>query len=245
MKKFLFACLIAFAGFSAGCEQVLQVANEVYGTDQAPSSNEMINGLKEALANGTASAVTGLNKEDGFFKDPLVRIPFPQEATFVANTLNDIGLGSLVDEFEKLLNRGAENAASAALPIFKSAITNMTFADAKNILLGGENAATRYFEERTRDQLYNAFSPHVKTSLDRVNATKTWNDITTRYNAIPLTNRKVETDLVRYATGKALDGLFLKIAGEEKKIREDPIARASDLLKKVFGYADKQKSGSK
>lgn len=244
MKKILFPLIVFLAVVTTSCEQVLQVANEMYGTGTAPTSNEMINGLKEALANGTASAVTGLNKEDGFFKDPLVKIPFPQEAAFAANTLKDIGLGSLVDEFEKLLNRGAENAASAAMPIFKSAITNMTFADAKNILLGGENAATQYFEGKTRTQLYGAFSPHVKTSLDRVNATKTWNDITTRYNAIPLTNKKIETDLVKYATDKALDGLFLKIAGEEKKIREDPVARASELLKKVFGYADSQKNSS-
>lgn len=244
MKKMLFGLMISFAVLATGCEQVLQVANEMYGTESAPTSNEMVNGLKEALANGTVSAVTGLNKEDGFFKDPLVKIPFPEEAAFAANAMNDIGLGSLVTEFEKLLNRGAENAASAALPIFKSAVTGMTFADVKNILLGGENAATSYFESRTRQQLYGAFSPHVKTSLDRVNASKTWTDITSKYNAIPFTNKKVETDLVKYATDKALDGLFLKISDEEKKIRTDPIARASDLLKKVFGYADSQKSSS-
>ena len=140
--------------------------------------------------------------------DPLVKIPFPQEAEFVAKTLTDIGLGSLVADFEKKLNEGAEKGAKLALPIFKNAIKSMTFADVKGILLGGENAATDYFKAKTSDGLYQAFSPQIKKTLDEVGAAKIWTDLTTRYNKIPFTNKKVETDLVKYTTNKAMDGLF-------------------------------------
>lgn len=242
MKKLrvIFVCMLSLAFTS--CDTLLQIAETaVSETSTGPTTLDIIAGLKEALTNGTGFAVNILGKEDGFLKDPLVKIPFPQEAQFVANTLNDLGLGSLVNEFEKLLNRGAEDGVKMALPIFKNAIKQMTINDAKNILLGGERAATDYFQQKTSEQLYLAFSPHIKNSLDKVNATKIWTDITSRYNAIPFSQKKVETDLVRYATNKAMDGLFLKVAEEEKKIRKDPIARTSALLKKVFGYADTQK----
>ena len=156
--------------------------------------------------------------------------------------MRDLGLGSVVDNFEKKLNEGAEKGAALALPIFKNAIRQMTFADVKNILLGADNAATEYFKGKTVASLATAFTPHVKKSFDEVNATKLWNDLTTRYNKIPLVRKKVDTDIVKYATGKALDGLFVKLAAEELKIRENPVARSSDLLKKVFSYADQQKS---
>jgi hypothetical protein len=183
-----------------------------------------------------------LGKEGGFSNDPLIRIPFPPEAQFAANTLRDIGLGQLVDEFELKLNKGAEEGAKKALPIFTGAIKQMTFNDVKNILLGGENAATDYFKQATSTALYQAFSPEIQGTLDQVGATKVWTDLTTRYNAIPLTRKKVETDLVKYATNKAMDGLFLKVAEQEALIRKDPINRTSDLLKKVFSYADRQKA---
>lgn len=243
MKK-LIPILAIFLSFSLiGCDTLLKVAEEVIYENPDPTNTEIIGGLKDALANGAANAVTTLSKSGGYNNDPLVKIPFPQEAEFAAKKLRDIGLGKLVDDFEGLLNEGAENGAKLALPIFKNAITSMSFEDAKNILLGGENAATQYFQNKTQSQLTAAFSPHIKTSLDKVNATKAWTDITTNYNKFSiLTGKKVETDLVSYATGKALDGLFLKLAGEEKKIREDPIARTTELLKKVFSFADREKN---
>ena len=168
----------------------------------------------------------------------------PEEAQFAADALQKIGLGGLVTDFEKRLNRGAEEGAKEALSIFGNAIKQMTFSDVKNILLGGENSATNFFRNTTAQALYDKFSPKIKTSLDQVNATKVWTDITTKYNSIPFTRNKEETDLVKYATNKAMDGLFLKVAEEEKKIRENPVARTSELLRSVFGYADKQKQAS-
>ena len=225
------------------CKELLQIAEGVVEASADPTTSEMISGLKEALTTGAASAVSTLNKEGGYFNDPLVKIPFPQEAQFAADALNKIGMGKIVDNFEAKLNEGAEKGAALALPIFKNAIKSMTFADAKNILLGEENAATMYFKGKTETELATAFAPHIKTSLDQVNATQIWEDLTTRYNSIPLVNKKVETDIVKYATGRALDGLFLKLADEEKKIRENPVARTSELLKKVFSYAERQKAG--
>lgn len=242
MKKLLVILTLSSSLAFSGCDILLPLLESVSesGVSLEPTNTEIISGLKEALVTGAAQAVTTLNQEGGYFNDPLVKIPFPEEAEFVATTLRDIGLGQLVDNFEQRLNEGAEKGAALALPIFKNAITSMSFADAKGILLGGENAATNYFKQKTSVQLASAFSPHIKGKLDEVNATKLWTDITTRYNQIPFINKKVETDLVKYATGKALDGLFLKLADEEKKIREQPIARTSELLKKVFGYAAAQ-----
>ncbi|MCB0842518.1 MAG: DUF4197 domain-containing protein [Bacteroidetes bacterium] len=241
MKKIIPILALMVTISLTACDTLLKVAEEtVYGNPD-PTNSEIISGLKEALANGAANAVTTLSQTGGYSNDPLVKIPFPKEAEFAATKLRDIGLGQLVDDFVGLLNEGAENGAKMALPIFKDAITSMTFADAKNILLGPENAATIYFQDKTQTKLQAAFSPHIKTSLDKVNATKIWTDITTTYNKIPFTQNKVDTDIVNYATGKALDGLFLKLANEEKLIRQDPIARTSDLLKKVFSYAERQK----
>lgn len=244
MKKLSFFFLVLCVSSLISCKTLLEVANEVLEENAEPTNNEIISGLKEALVKGAGFATATLSKEGGYLNDPLVKIPFPQEADFAAKTLRDLGLGQLVDNFEARLNEGAEKGAKMALPIFKDAITSMSFADAKNILFGAENAATEYFKGRTSTALYTAYSPHVKESLDKVNATKLWSDITTRYNAIPFTGKKVETDLVKYTTDKALDGLFLKVADEEKKIRENPIARTTELLKKVFEYATSQKSSS-
>ena len=243
MKQTRFLFLLITLVSITSCDVLNEVAKEVYGVSSTPSTLEMGNGLKEALTKGTAFAVNSLSKEGGYFNDPLVKIPFPKEADFAAKALRDIGLGKLVDDFEQKLNRGAEEGAKTALNIFGNAIKAMTFEDVKNILLGGDNAATEFFKAKTSEQLYQSFSPQIKDALDKTNATKVWGDITSKYNSIPLVNKKVDTDIVRYATNKALDGLFMKVADEEKKIRENPVARTSELLKKVFGYADTQKNG--
>jgi hypothetical protein len=223
------------------CDTVYQVAEGVLYKNTEPTQTEMAGGLKEALANGAAQAVMGLHKPGGYYQDALVKIPFPEEAQFAANALRDLGMGSLVTRFEEKLNEGAEKGAELALPIFKDAILQMSFEDVKGILLGGEHAATDYFEAKTSEKLATAFSPIIKNSLDEVHATDIWSEITTRYNSIPLVRKKVETDIVKYATARALKGLFLKLGDEEKKIREQPLARGSELLKKVFGYADQMK----
>lgn len=207
-----------------------------------PSQSAISNGLKEALQVGIKTAVKNLNQRGGYLNDAAIKIPFPQDAKFAADRLRQLGAGKLVDEFEQLLNRGAENAAAEALPIFTNAITKMSIVDAGNILLSGnERAATDFFQQTTREQLYTAFAPKVKKSLDVVNASKLWSDIITRYNGIPLVQRKIETDLVRYATNKALDGLFLKVAAEEARIRQDPALRATNTLQNIFGFLDLNK----
>jgi hypothetical protein len=221
-----------------GCDTLTAIQK---GVEQAGApaltETEIANGLKEALQVGTGNAVTMLNATDGYFKDPLVKILFPPEAQRASDKLRELGMGKLVDDFTLSMNRGAEKAAKEAGPIFVEAVKSMTIQDAKGILNGADNAATEYFKSKTSTQLQAKFYPVIQNSLNSVNATKYWTDITTTYNKIPLV-QPVNTDLADYTTKKALDGLFLKIAGEEKKIRENPAARVSELLKKVFGSLD-------
>ncbi len=225
-----------------GCDQLLMILEQAAGeVDTTPTQAEIIQGLKQALAEGTTRAVTTLSQDGGFTNDPTVFIPFPPEAQFAADKLRDLGFNNLVDNFVARLNEGAEKGAKEAAPIFRSAITSMTIADARDILLGqNPRAATDYFETNTRTQLYQAFAPRIEEVLEQVNAAQIWENLTTTYNQIPLVRRKVETDIVKYATDKALDGLFLKLSIEEQKIRQDPVARTTELLKKVFGYAASQ-----
>ncbi|MFN0200174.1 MAG: DUF4197 domain-containing protein [Bacteroidia bacterium] len=246
VKRYVFLALLCapITLLSTGCDALYQIANSAGSQANDPSPLEIGNGLKEALNKGLTAAVGKLSATDGFWGDAAVKILFPKEADFAATKLRQIGAGKLVDDFEKLLNRAAEDAAKEATSIFVNAITSMTFADVKNILFGGSTAATDYFKGKTSDALYNAFSPKIKGSLDKVGAAKAWTTITTTYNAIPLVNKKVETDIVRYATNKAMDGLFKKIADEEAQIRQNPVVRSTALLKKVFGYADRKKASS-
>lgn len=239
MKQLTILSLLVAVLTWAGCETLNEISKTVPNPD--PTNSEMIGGLRQALEVGTKNAAGMLNKTDGYLKDPKVKIPFPAEAEKVANTLRDVGAGKLVDDFVVKMNRGAEAAAKEAAPIFVNAIKSMTINDAKNILTGPQNSATQYFEKSTRGQLYQKFYPHIKTAMDKAGAAKLWSDVTTRYNKIPLT-KPVNTDVVDYATNKALDGLFLKVADEEKKIRDNPAARVTDLLKKVFDWAAKNKN---
>jgi hypothetical protein len=209
------------------------------GSGTGLTESEIIEGLKEALTKGSGNASATLNKLDGFNANPKIRIPFPPEAQKVAKTLRDIGYGKKVDEFELTLNRSAEQAAKEAAPIFKMAVKNMSFKDAKNILTGSDSAATVYLKNTTYDSLYTKFSPPVKKALDNTSATSKWTELATLYNKMPTTKNKVQTDLVAYTTHKALKGLFVTVAAEELKIRKDPMARTSDILKKVFGQQNK------
>lgn len=200
-------------------------------------STDISAGLKEALQKGITEQVTKLTAVDGFYKNEAVKILFPEELQKVDKTLRSMGLSSLADEGVKVLNRAAEDAVKEATPIFVNAITTMKFSDAKNILLGNENAATTYLQGATSTELYSKFSPVVKTSLSNVGADKIWEGIIKKYNSIPLV-AKVNPDLTNYVTDKAMEGVFKMISVEEKKIRTDIGARTSPLLKKVFAMQD-------
>jgi hypothetical protein len=206
------------------------------GNTPAPLTDaEILAGLREAIEVGSRKASQSANRTDGYFKNPRLFIPFPSEAQNVADKVRQLGFNKLVDDFVLTLNRGAEDAASKAAPIFADAVKKMAWEDVNGILKGNETAATDYFRKHTRKPLYDAFYPVIKNSLDQVQATKHWTDITATYNKIPLV-KPVNTDLTAYATNRALDGLFILLAEEEGKIRKDPVSRITDILKRVFGY---------
>lgn len=215
--------------------QTIGEVNKAMGSEQPLTTAEVGEGLKEALIKGISKGSDQVSQLDGYFKNPEIKIPFPPEVKKVENTLRDIGLGGEVDKFIMTLNRGAEDAAKEAKPIFINAIKSMTIEDAWAILKGSDNAATEYLKKTTSGQLKEKFKPVIQTSLNKVNATKYYGDLVTRYNKIPLVE-KVNPNLDDYATDKAIEGLFLMIAKEEKSIRQDPVARTTELLKKVFGY---------
>jgi hypothetical protein len=230
-----FLALMLTACTSAQINQTIGEVNKAMGSEQPLTTSEVSAGLKEALINGISKGSDQVSQLDGYFKNPEIKIPFPPEVKKVENTLRDIGLGGEVDKFIMTLNRGAEDAAKEAKPIFISAIKSMTIEDAWAILKGNDNAATEYLKKTTSGQLKEKFKPVIQASLNKVNATKYYGDLVTRYNKIPLVE-KVNPNLDDYATDKAIEGLFLMIAKEEKNIRQDPVARTTELLKKVFGY---------
>jgi len=197
------------------------------------TESEASSGIKEALIKGVTKGVKMVSQEDGYYADPIIKIPFPEEVDFVASKLKAIGMGSLVDKAVLSMNRAAEDAAGTATNIFVGAIKEMTVTDAINIVAGKDDAATQYLENHTTDKLTAEFSPIINTSLEKVNATKYWGDVMNAYNQIPMV-KKVNPDLGAYVTEKAIEGLFVKIADEEKAIRENPVNRTTELLKKVF-----------
>ncbi|MCX2431982.1 DUF4197 domain-containing protein [Pedobacter sp. GR22-10] len=205
-----------------------------------PSQLEIGQGIKEALQIGVSAGADRLSARDGFLGNLAVKILMPPEAQKVEKTLRSIGLNSLCDNVILSLNRAAEDAAKEAKPIFIAAIKQMTLADASNILLGNNDAATSYFKRVTTAQLLEKFSPVVKNSLNKVNASRYYSDLTTQYNRLPLV-KPVSTDLTGYVTQKAIDGLFIEVAKEELKIRGNLNSRSTTLLQKVFGYADRKK----
>jgi hypothetical protein len=197
------------------------------------SEEEVAKGLKEALNQGVEMGVEQLNKKDGYWKDPELKIPMPYEAKKVEDKLRAIGQGAKVDEAIESMNRAAEQAAEGAKDVFIAAIQGMTLTDAMSILKGENDAATQYLNKSTKSELTKRFQPIIKVALDNVGATQHWSTVFGSYNKIPFVT-KVNPNLEEYVTEKALNGLFLQIAKEELKIRVDPMARATDLLKKVF-----------
>lgn len=231
MKKvFLF---IAVFNFMA-CAELQQVINQL---PQSLTQEEIGRGLREALDFGIDKQVSKLTQKDGFYKNELVKILLPEELQKVDKGLRDIGLSSLADEGLKALNRAAEDAVKEATPIFVAAVKDITFADAKTILLGNDNAATQYLTDKTQTALYAKFQPVINSSFAKVGADQIWTNLITKYNAIPFTS-DVNPDLTDYVTGEALKGVYTMIGLEEKEIRTKIGSRTTDLLKKVFALQD-------
>jgi Protein of unknown function (DUF4197) len=231
MKKIFFAAFLFTSFTFSSCDQLAKIATVTPGL----SNDEASGGIKEALSNGLTNAVLNLNKTDGFFGSQFYKLLMPPDAVKVENTMRQLGMGKTVDKAILAINRGAEDAVGFAKPIFVKAIKEMTLTDAINIVRGPKDAGTNYFKQKTTAALIEAFSPVVKNSLDKVNATKFYGDVINTWNAFPTTKNKINPDLTGYVVGKATDALFDNIAKEEANIRENPIARTSDLLKKVFG----------
>jgi hypothetical protein len=237
---FIFSVLSTFGQIRL--PQVLkEAANAV--KPGSPSQIEIGDAIKEALEIGVSAGTDRLSLENGFLGNSAIKLLFPPEARKVEKALRGIGMNKACDDFILSMNRAAELAAKEAKPIFISAIKEMSVQDASNILMSDQkNAATSYFQRVTSRALSAKFNPVIQGSLDKTQATKYWSDLSTAYNQIPLAG-KVNTDLADYATQKAMEGLFLEIAQEELKIRENSGLRSSPLLKKVFGFADKNKNG--
>jgi len=198
---------------------------------------EAAQGIRDALDQGVGRGINLLNKEDGFFGNQAYKLFLPQEAVKIENTLRQIGMGSLVDKAILQINRSAEDAVGYARPIFLDAIKQMTIADAINIIKGPKDAATQYFREKTTSKLIAAFTPIIKGSLDKFSATKYYGDMISTYNNFPTTMNKLNPDLPSYVVDKAVSALFDQVAQEEANIRANPVARTTDILKKVFGWA--------
>lgn len=200
---------------------------------------EAAQAIREALDQGTGKGIGLLNKPDGFFGNEAYKLFLPPDAKKIETALRQVGFASLVDKTILQINRAAEDAVGAARPIFLDAIKGMTIADAINIVRGPRDAATQYFKEKTTDKLTAAFLPVIKSSLDKFSATKYYGDLVKTYNDFPTTLNKINPDLPSYVVGKAVDALFNQIALEESNIRANPVARTTDILKKVFGWANK------
>jgi len=233
----LMGMLLASAGHAAYAQQigdVLKGLQKGVGGGSAASETEIVNGLKEALQIGTGNAVQIVSKVDGYYKNPKIRIPLPDTVQKTEKILRAAGYGSKVDEFELSMNRAAERAAPEAKRLFLDAIQQMTFTDAKKILNGRENEATLYFKDKTSPRLREISKPVVRQAMGEVGVTKSYQDLEQSARSVPFAGA-FTFDLDQYVTDKAMDGLFLMVAEEEKRIRQDPVARTTDLLKKVFG----------
>jgi len=230
MKK-LSLTLVATLLLLFSCDTISKLPSMNGGITEA----EAAQGIREALSQGTVKGINFLNKPNGFFGNDAYKLLLPPDAGKIENTLRTIGMGNMVDKAILQINRAAEDAVGYAKPIFVDAIKEMTIADAINIIQGPGNAATNYFKQKTNDKLIAAFTPSVKNSLDKLNATKYYADVVSAYDRLPTTFNKINPDLPSYVVGKAVNALFDQIAKEEANIRENPVARTTEILKKVFG----------
>ena len=234
-----------------GCAELMQFAQTTLEEDQTLTQTEIISGLKEALIVGTANSAAILGKTDGYYKDDLVKIFLPEEADIIVKNINKIPGGErLIEDVLLKINRAAEDAVDEAKPIFSNSIKSMTIYDAAGILNGEDNAATEYLQKTTYNHLFELYRPKIKASVEKklvgnVSTKDSWDELTEKWNVAAGSIvgqvagfKPVEIELDTYLTDKALEGLFLKIADEEKTIREEPLARVSDLLKRVFGSVE-------
>lgn len=249
MKNKLMTFTVAMTMIFASCDELTNIAEtatsvigEGGGETAAPAltNDEVIAGLKEALTVGINKGSGLASATDGFFKNPAIKLPFPPDAQKVKDKAIDLGLQNKVDQFELTLNRAAEEATKEAGPIFIQAIKDMSIGDGFTILKGEDNAATNYLRDKTTSKLVSAFSPKVKAAIDKVQLTKYWTPLTKAYNSANILTggSDVNTDLNAFVTERAIKGLFLLVEKEEKNIRKDPLARATDILKKVFSFID-------
>ena len=217
-------------GFLAGCASLGNL-----GTSGPVTEQDAVQGIRQALNNGVSSGISMLNRQDGFFGNQAYKLFMPPDARKIENVMRDLGMGKTVDKAILQINRAAEDAVGYAAPIFTDAIREMTIQDAWNIVKGEQDAATRYFREKTTAKLTAAFMPIIQRSLDRLEATRHYSDIINAYNKLPTTFNKLNPDLPGYVTERAVDALFDQIAKEEANIRANPAARTTEILKKVFG----------
>lgn len=239
MNKLLTFTLGAMVCLFFACTELQQIATQIPQNQKGIgniSNAQIANGLKQALEFGVNEGVEKLAGKDGYFTNELTRILLPTELQKVDNTLRKIGLGKLADQGLKVINTAASDAVLQAKPIFINAVKQMNFADAKNILLGNDMAATNYLKDKTSQQLQQAFLPNISQSLNKVGANKIWGEITNKYNAIA--QNKINPDLNDYVTQQAINGLFNMVAEKEKGIRQKASLRNTDLLKKVFALQD-------
>ena len=230
----LFTFFLSVSTFSYA-ELLDDIVKGVGGGSKAERDDATIgSGLKEALTVGTENAVRNISKMDGYFGNKGIKILMPEKIQNVADVLSKVGFQKQVDDFILSMNRAAEKAAPKATGFFVDAIKQMSFEDAGNILKGGDTAATDYFKEKTSKNIYNAFKPEISSTMDEVGVTRSYKEMMTKYESIPLV-KKETLDLDHYVTNKALEGLFYMVGQEEKKIRTDPAARVTELLKSVFG----------
>ncbi len=249
MKKS--ALILSLTLLLSSCAELQQIANETMNSGKPLTRDEIVAGLKEALIVGTNKSVENLGAANGYYGNELVKIYLPPEADVIVGNISKIPGGQdLIDDVLLRINRAAEDAVSEAKPIFVNSITGMTIPDAVNILKGEDDAATQYLHRTTYDELFNLYRPKIQVSLDKklvgnVSTSESWNLLTDKWNSVAGSVvgqvagfKTVDVNLDQYLTGKALDGLFLKIEQEEKRIRENPAARVTEILKRVFGSVD-------
>jgi hypothetical protein len=234
-KKYLASLLLSFSQLY--CAELGNLGSTIPSTI---TETEAAQGIREALDQGVGRGISLLNQTDGFFGNQAYKLLLPAEAQRIENTLRQLGMGGMVDRAILQINRAAEDAVGAARPIFLNAIRDITITDAINIIRGPKDAATQYFRQKTTDKLTSAFSPIINSSLDKLNATKYYGEVISTYNNFPTTLNKLNPDLPSYVVGKAVNALFDQIGQEEANIRANPVARTTDILKKVFGWGSRQ-----
>jgi hypothetical protein len=233
MKSQVIKIIAVAALLATGCIST-GTLDKMLGDDGALDESTVAAGLREALRVGTERATASTSKLDGFYQNPLIRIALPEQYDGVAKTLRNFGMGSYVDNFERSMNRAAERASGEAVDVFWSAITAMSISDAFGILDGGETAATDYFRRTTTATLTARFQPIVTANMEKVGVYNLYNDLVAKYNQLPI-DKPEAVDIDDYVTARTVDGIFSVLEGEEKRIREDPAARTTELLRKVFG----------